>query len=70
MNHVLALISLACIHRSFRKGSQLFKIKYSRVEVFKDSAGNVNCIELGENTGSLGGFIHTCESLLTLMKLD
>ena len=40
----------------------MFKIKYSRIEVYKDSAGNVNCIELGDVGGSLGGFIHTCGS--------
>lgn len=44
---------------SFTKGSHLFKLKFTRINVAKDPAGGVRCIELGEGPGSTGAFIHT-----------
>jgi hypothetical protein len=43
---------------SFTKGSRLFKLKFSHINVCKDSAGGLRCIEMGEEPGSTGAFIH------------
>ena len=44
---------------SFTKGSRLFKLKFSRINIAKDPAGGLRCIELGEGPESTGAFIHT-----------
>ena len=44
---------------SFTKGSKLFKLKYSKLVVCKDSLGAVRCIELSDPASLSGAFIHT-----------
>lgn len=44
---------------SLAKGSHLCKLKFTRIDVAKDPAAGVSCIELGEGPESTGAFIHT-----------
>jgi hypothetical protein len=43
---------------SFAKGSRLFKLKFSHINVCKDPTGGLRCIEMGEEPGSTGAFVH------------
>ena len=43
---------------SFRKGSSVFKLKYSRIDVCKDASGGLKCLELSGPDGHEGSFIH------------
>jgi len=47
--------------RSFDKGSRLFKLKYTHIDICKDPHGNLKCLELNESPGLQGAFIHKCE---------
>lgn len=44
---------------SFTKGSKLFKLKYSRIEVCKDTLGAIRCIEVSDPESVSAPFIHT-----------
>lgn len=41
---------------SFTKGTSLFKLKYARVDVYRDASGGLRCLELSD---SLNHLIHT-----------
>lgn len=44
---------------SFTKGSKLFKLKYAKIDVCKDTAGGLRCIELSDSVNAAGPFVHT-----------
>jgi hypothetical protein len=44
---------------SFSKGASLFKLKYARVDVCKDAAGGLRCLELSDPQKLENTFIHT-----------
>lgn len=60
INTVLDLSSPVTI--AFTKGSKLFKLKYSRIEICKDRTGSFRCIELSDVASISGSFIHTFAS--------
>ncbi|KAJ5095928.1 hypothetical protein NUU61_005284 [Penicillium alfredii] len=43
---------------SFLKGGQLFKLRYSYIDVCKDATGALKCLELGGGVGQQSPFIH------------
>ncbi|KIX06730.1 uncharacterized protein Z518_04706 [Rhinocladiella mackenziei CBS 650.93] len=47
------------VHISFSKGSKLFKLRYSQIELRKDAAGNLKRIELSEPSGIQSALIHS-----------
>jgi len=49
---------------AFSKGSSLFKLKYTSIDVRKDVAGNLKRIELNEESGVTSTLIHSCQSIL------
>lgn len=44
---------------TFTKGTKLFKLRYSKIDICKDSAGALRCIELSDAASLSGTFIHT-----------
>jgi hypothetical protein len=48
-------------HSSFVKNGQLFKLRYTYIDVCKDSTGALKCLELGGGLGQQAPFIHACE---------
>lgn len=44
---------------SFIRGRKLFKLKYSKVAIYRDITGNLKCIELSDPSFVSGAFIHT-----------
>lgn len=49
------------IGRSFVKNGQLFKLRYTYIDVCKDCTGTLRCLELGGGPGQQSPFIHACE---------
>lgn len=47
------------------KHGQLFKLKYTYIDVCKDSTGALRCLELGGGLGQQTPFIHGCELAIT-----
>lgn len=47
--------------RAFVKNGQLFKLKYTFIDVCKDSTGALKCLELGGALGQQSAFVHGCE---------
>ncbi|KAF7512105.1 hypothetical protein GJ744_002818 [Endocarpon pusillum] len=45
--------------RSFVKGSQLFKLKYTYLDVCENDNGSAKCLEAGDSSGQQGPLIHT-----------
>ncbi|KAK5106997.1 hypothetical protein LTS08_001122 [Lithohypha guttulata] len=44
---------------SFNKGAKLFKLRYTKIDVCRDNAGTLRCIELSDPVSLSGVFIHT-----------
>ncbi|OCT46080.1 hypothetical protein CLCR_00507 [Cladophialophora carrionii] len=47
------------VHISFSKGSKLFKLKYSQIQLRRDAAGYLKQIELSDPAGLQSAFIHS-----------
>lgn len=45
---------------AFSKGSSLFKLRFSHIDIRKDAAGSLKRIELSEDTGVTSTLIHSC----------
>lgn len=43
------------------KNGQLFKLRYSYIDVCKDTTGALKCLELGGGLGQQTAFVHACE---------
>jgi hypothetical protein len=46
-------------HIAFSKGSKLFKLKYSQIQLRRDVAGNLKDIVLGDPAGLQSAFLHS-----------
>lgn len=44
---------------TFTKGTKLFKLRYSKIDVCRDNAGSLRCIELSDSVSLSGPFVHT-----------
>lgn len=49
------------VRRSFVKNGQLFKLRYTYIDVCKDCTGTLRCLELGGGLGQQTPFVHACE---------
>lgn len=49
------------------KNGQLFKLRYTYIDVCKDCTGTLRCLELGGGPGQQSPFIHACEYSLREM---
>ena len=47
----------------FVKQGQLFKLRYTYIDLCKDPTGALRCLELGGGVGQQTPFVHTCELL-------
>lgn len=54
--------------RSFVKGSRLFKLRYSYIDIFKDDNGSLKHLVASETTGNQWALTHTCEYLRNLHR--
>jgi len=46
---------------NFVKSGQLFKLRYTYIDVCKDSTGALKCLELGGGVGQQAPFVHACK---------
>jgi hypothetical protein len=47
------------VNIAFNKGSKLFKLRYAQIQLRRDVAGHLKCIELSDPAGLQSTFIHT-----------
>lgn len=50
------------------KNGQLFKLRYSYIDVCKDTTGALKCLELGGGLGQQTAFVHACELYSTFYR--
>ncbi|OQE90301.1 hypothetical protein PENNAL_c0012G02957 [Penicillium nalgiovense] len=58
---VVRLELTPAVQISFVKSGQLFKLKYTFIDICKDSTGALRCLELGGGLGQQTPFIHGCD---------